>query len=372
MAKLDKDIKQKEFAIRYCLLTGLIPFVEVLVENRRELSNTSTVITDADLLGVGIDYSGKVKRVAFDCKTLGKTSPINRAFWAAGLMRYIDCDEAFVILRKKASEAHRLSAKYIDVHLFSEEQFINYAESYSINFRKNYCYSSNIDHWIDHAKIYDKANGFEKFGDFLNNETPKEKDPSRGVKRLLAALKKGKGEFNPEKNEHKAIFLHAVLVFSFLMSQIVHDLKNVIDFDADQKDYERILKFYIWGGRDEFNKWQRMITLFAENNVNISSLDPELNEWPSFVELTRKLMDSPLSVFECCQPLRDLSLKVLVPKNSAYDQHLADLISSSTRTRQFVVSQAKYLVKAANLPNEFESDLSQTFDELRNLVTTKK
>ena len=125
MGKLDKDIHQKESAIRFCVLTGSLPFLEVNVENRRELSDSATIITDIDVLGVSIDASGTNRRIIFDCKTLGKTSPINRAFWAAGLMKYALCDEAFVILRKKASEAHRLSAKDINVHLYNENQFSN-------------------------------------------------------------------------------------------------------------------------------------------------------------------------------------------------------------------------------------------------------
>jgi hypothetical protein len=32
-------------------------------------------------------------------------------------MNFLGYDEAFIILRKKASEAHRLSAKTINVHL---------------------------------------------------------------------------------------------------------------------------------------------------------------------------------------------------------------------------------------------------------------
>ena len=80
MAKLDKDIHQKEAAIRFCMINGLMPFLEVNVNNYRELSETSTVITDIDVLGVSVNSTGRPKRVIFDCKTLGKTSPINRAF----------------------------------------------------------------------------------------------------------------------------------------------------------------------------------------------------------------------------------------------------------------------------------------------------
>lgn len=368
MGNLDKDIHQKESAIKFCTLTGSVPFLEVNVENRKELSDTSTVITDIDVLGVSIDASGVQRRTIFDCKTLGKTSPINRAFWAAGLMRYIACDEAFIILRKKASEAHRLSAKQINVHLFDEGQFSNYAESYSLDFKSDYCYSTDIGSWISHLKAYDKNGGFEKYGQFLNSELPLESDPARGVKRLLAALQKGKGEFNPQKNTHAAIFQHSVMMFSYLMARIVHDLKTVIDYDAQKEDFEKILKYYIWGGREVYSQKQKFIQLFSSVNQNISSIEPELKEWELFVELTRKLLDSPVDVFRCCFPMREIYFRNLSPLQDEKEIFLANLVANNKRVRQFITAQAKYLVAATKLPTEFNAQLTEAFDNLNTKV----
>lgn len=368
MGNLDKDIHQKESAIRFCVLTGSIPFLEVNVENRRELSDTTTVITDIDVLGVSIDASGTVRRVIFDCKTLGKTSPINRAFWAAGLMTYVSCNEAFVILKKKASEAHRLSAKDINVHLYNEKQFLNYSESYSLDFNLDYCYSTNIDNWVAHASVYDKNSGFEKFGQFLNSEIPLESDSARGVKRLLAALQKGKGEFNPDKDAHTAIFHHVVMAFSYLMAKAVHELKAIVDFDATHEEFEKLLKYYIWGGREAFFKKQKLSQLFASINTSMSSIEPELKEWDMFVELVRKLLDSPVDVFKCCFPMREISFRSIAIKDEAKDLFIAKSITSNNRIRQFATSQAKYLIKAAQLPNEFASNLSKVFDDLKEKI----
>lgn len=54
MANLDKDLGLKQDAIRFCLINGYLPFLEVNVENYRELSDTSTIITDVDVLGVAL------------------------------------------------------------------------------------------------------------------------------------------------------------------------------------------------------------------------------------------------------------------------------------------------------------------------------
>ncbi|WP_323071652.1 hypothetical protein, partial [Aeromonas jandaei] len=141
MAILDKDILQKEKAIRYCIANGVLPYLEVIVNNVREITDIKTVITDIDVLGVEVSRRGKIKKTLFDCKTVGKMSAINRAFWASGVMAYTGCDEAYVILNKKASEAHRLSAKTINVHLFKEEDFDVYATSANINYLNQFYYS---------------------------------------------------------------------------------------------------------------------------------------------------------------------------------------------------------------------------------------
>jgi hypothetical protein len=364
MSGLDKDIHQKESAIRFCLLTNHLPFLEVIVKNHRELSDSVTTLTDIDVLGITIDASGQRRRIVFDCKTLGKTSPINRAFWAGGLMQYTSSNEAYVILGKRASEAHRLSARHINVYLFDEKQFANYSESYSLNFKLDYCYSTNISNWVSYAQIFYKNSLFEKYGHFLNSESALELDVARGVRRLIAALQKGRGEFNPERQDHMAIYYHSIMVFSFLMSQIVQDLKNVIDYDAPQEDFERILKLYIWGGHESFKQRQEIKRMFSDSQPS-STLDLEMPQWDSFIELVRKLLDSPTDVFKCCFPMREISLRSLSNIDNAKDLYLARTIASNGRIRQFLTSQAKYLVKATRLPFDFEVKLTNVFDELK-------
>ncbi|MBD1877154.1 hypothetical protein H6F75_27095 [Nodosilinea sp. FACHB-131] len=365
MGSLDKDLFQKQSAIRFCLLTQHLPFLEVVVKNHRELSDISTVITDIDVLGISVDANGTKRRIIFDCKTLKGVSPINRSFWAAGLMKYVSCDDAYVILKKRSTEAHRLSAKRVNVHLFDETQFSNYAESHSLNFKIDYCYSTNIENWIAYYQVFSKNSFFEKLGQFLNSEVSLEMDATRGIRRLLVALQKGKGELNPDKPEHLAIFQHAVMVFSFFIAQVIQDLKNIVDYDSNQNDFEKLLKYYIWGGKESFNQKQEMRKLFADINQDSSFPDLEISEWPLFLELVRKLLDSPTDIFKCCFPIREISFRNLASKDPKKDIYLAKSIAENTRIRQFLTSQARYLVRATKLPTEFEEMLSSVFDELK-------
>ncbi len=365
MGKLDKDIHQKEAAIRFCLVNSLIPFLEVNVQNYRELSDTTTLITDIDVLGVAFEAIGEPRKVIFDCKTLGKTSPINRAFWARGLMAFTSSSEAFVILRKRASEAHRLSAKQLNVHLFDEKQFTNYSESCSLDFTVDYCYSTNIENWLVLDSCVQGNEQLGQFWEFINGESPLEKDCVKGLRRLLAALQKVRGELNPEKDKHKSIFFSALAIFSFLMSQIIHDLRNIVDFDSKPEMFEKILKYYIWGGKDSFVLRNKMTELFAAQNSSVNTLEPELRNWPDFIELTRKLLDSPSDIQKCIHPIRELGFRCVIENNEEKDMHCSQIISNNKRIRQFSISMSKYIVSAINLPREFIDIVNDSFDELR-------
>jgi hypothetical protein len=367
MGKLDKDIHQKEKSIRFCLVNALIPFLEVNVQNYRELSDTSTLITDIDVLGVKVDSTGQPKRVVFDCKTLGKTSPINRSFWASGLMRFSRCDEAFIILRKRASEAHRLSAKQIDVHLFDENQFDNYADSCDIDYRIDYCYSTDIQNWVLLSECSLGNKSLEQFTAFMNSEIPLERDCVKGLRRFMSAFQKVRGELDPNKEKHQAIFFNAISTFTYLMAQIVHDLRNIIDFETDEASFEKLLKYYIWGGRDSFSLRRSMTELFSAQNENVSQFEPTLKKWPDFIEMTRKLLDSPADIQECILTLRELGFRCIVDKNAVKDEFNSKLINDNKRIRQFSYSLSRYLVSAIQLPNDFTTLVDESFNELRGI-----
>lgn len=364
MAKFDKDLHQKEMAVRFCLVNNMIPFLEVNVQNYRELSDTATVITDVDALGVIIGSNGKPRKVIFDCKTLNKTSPINRAFWAGGLMKFTGCDEAFIVLRKSASEAHRLSAKQIGVHLFDEKQFRNYGESCSLDFSRDYAYSTNINSWI---KLEESCKGnvaLQQCMSFLLNELPLEQDCVKGFRKLLAALKKVRGEFDPEKEKHQAIYFFTLSMFGYLMSQIVFDLRNIVDFDTSEKNFEKALKYYIWSGKDSFELRNKLQSFNTITEGNDGSKELELSNWSGFIELSRALMDSPANISEVINPLREFSFRALVDVNPDKDIYTKQLISNNNRIRQFSSFLSRYIVKAAGLPSDFNDKLNETFEKI--------
>ncbi|MEY7549334.1 hypothetical protein AB9D23_06895 [Escherichia coli] len=365
MANLDKDLGLKQDAIRFCLINGYLPFLEVNVENYRELSDTSTIITDVDVLGVAFDITGKTRKIIFDCKTLKNTSPINRAFWASGVMNFLGYDEAFIILRKKASEAHRLSAKTINVHLFDEDQMKGYAQSFSMNFNIDLSYSTDINNWINIQEVYKTDKTIQKYGEFLASSVPTENDPAKNLRRFIAALQKVKNELDPQKNKHRAIYLHSLMTFSYIMACLVQQLRGLIDFDYNQNEFTRLLKYYIWGGKDSFILRHKKRELISSNDSSIQNIEPELRNWDDFIELTRSLLDSPNDIIKCCHVLREFSFLELSMHDIKKDEQLSTLISDNSRIRQFIMIMARYLTNSMKMPKDFINDLVSIFDRLR-------
>ena len=102
MGRYDKDRHQKEMAIRYCLAQGMSPCLEIVIPSRSDLSDAPEALTDLDVVGLEFIADGGLRRLLFDCKTANKMSAVNRAFWAAGVLAYSGCDEAFIILKNTA------------------------------------------------------------------------------------------------------------------------------------------------------------------------------------------------------------------------------------------------------------------------------
>lgn len=367
MAATDKDVHQKAKAIRYCLATGLVPFYEVNITNLRELSDTPELLTDVDVLGIRFNQA-KPDRIIFDCKTNNKTSPINRAFWAAGLMRYVDVSEAFVILKKAASEGHKLSAKGMHVHLFDEKLFDNHATALAPSYLDKDTYATNIDNWHSLHALLRSNPTLLKFGDFLRGSLPTEPDFAKNLRGTLAHVRAVRGEIDPTKPQHMAVFCYSVFALSFSLAPIIRAFFDIFDQNQSKKTFERLLRYYVWGGREAYQLRRKMRELMANSNDQVSP-EFDLGAWEDFLELVRTLLDSPSEVFSCCNPVLSLALRYAGTQTVEADASLAAELTRSNRTRQFIFRLSSYLVSGTGLPKDFHERLKA---DMNSIIASKK
>jgi len=365
MAKLDKDIVQKEKAIRYCISNGVLPFLEVVVDNSREISDVKTVITDLDVLGIEVSRRGVTRKILFDCKTVAKMSAINRAFWAAGVMAYTGCEESYVILTKKASEAHRVSARSLNVHLFQEQDFHSYAQSANINYLDALSYSSNISNWHSFYSIFEKNKNISSLGEYINTKLPLEKDNAKSLRELLGVIRLNKGEFDPAKPEHMAIYCSIILGFMLVMAPICTQISDIYNQEMSQREFEKILRYYIWGGRESYIQ-RRELKNAVLDATGSEKGELELPGWDGFIKVSRTFLDAPSELRKALIPCREVSLRCISPKDDEVDKQLHIKIKKSNRINQFIIASSTYLYKATGMPKDFHDNILEIIQDIEN------
>ncbi|MDB5992755.1 MAG: hypothetical protein JWQ10_4158 [Herbaspirillum sp.] len=349
-----KDIHQKLKAVRYCVALGIIPNMEVVVRHSSEVSETSSDITDVDVLGIRPCDDSASNRIIFDCKTLSKMSPINRALWAKGLMSLTASNEAFVILIKAASEGHRLAGNTLGVRLFTETLFEGFSRSVSKDFDVINSYIEQLDAWHSLATIPTKNPQLDKFWDYLNSSALLETQGTQGLRTLMSHCKKIEGELDPQKATHRALFKLILVQMCLYMSEMVRDFHNIFNPAMDKPEFEKIIRYYIWGGKDNYDLRQRL-NIALKNARGIDGVEPfEFPAWEKFVTLFRSFLDAPLLLGSVCLPLKDLAFREVCNPVADLDRRLALRLNANERVRQFIMASSSYLIAATRIPKEFK------------------
>lgn len=361
MARSDKDNGAKEHALRFCVASHMLTFLEVGVFTDIELSNAPKIITDIDVLGISMRYDGSVARTVFDCKSAGGPA-FARALWLSGLMKYVGAQDGLILMGKPVERAHRLAARKLDINMFGSGAFDNYAGATNPEYKLLRSYAADIENWHRIADGTLKQPALGAIYSSVLQEVPLSKDPARSLRRLVSMILPHKGELNPAKPLHMAAFTELVVSFSFLFSMIVNDLRNVIDLDEDERQFSTILRYYIWGGAEGVANLRKMYQLLAAHETEVEQ-ETALLAFPSLVQLTRSLLDSPTSVRNSTIALRELSLRQLADINEASDIRVGRLFLAP-RSRQFAKRLGSYVATVLKLPQEFSHRMDEQIDLL--------
>ncbi|HHW33383.1 MAG TPA: hypothetical protein GXX24_04460 [Paracoccus solventivorans] len=352
MGKYDKDRHQKEMAIRYCIASGMSPCLEVVVPSVSDLSDTVETLTDIDVLGLEFIADGGFRRTIFDCKTTNKMSPINRAFWASGLATYTGCDDAIVILKNRAVYNHRISSLKIKVDLHDDQSFENLGRTFDQEFDRDNFYQSSIDRWNEVYDIYQRnewSDGLYRLG---RNHAPVTYEPWRVFRRLVADMRSVKGHFDPAKDAHVALFLDVLSAVFILWSSLGRDIRRFYDPKMTKFEFERALRYYIWGGKESYQIRQEI-----RQRAEAGDVAQEFPAWDKLVSLAGLVITAPQEIFGCASVSRDLAIRTLCGINKDHDKRLSAVLSSNRRARQFVMAVVDYMIAASGIPKDFSAKI---------------
>lgn len=345
--------------MQYCLARKILPFLEVLVRSATELADTSEVITDIDVLGVEFVYEGDLRRLLFDCKTATKLSPVNRAFWARGLCDYTGCDEAIVLLKTAAVHNHRISALKFGVDLHDVNSFKNLGTTFDPEFSKLVHYQSSLDRWFSAQDSYTSWDWALELLDLSSNVTPVTEVPWTVFRKFIAVLRDIRGQFDPSKPAHVSLFLYAMSSMFVLWSTMGRDIRRFYDPALDKTKFERVLRYYIWGGRESFEIRKQLHERSTRDQVGATAL--ELPAWDRLVDFVGLLIASPKDIFNCSYVCREFAMRTVTGADELLDRNISKSLDANRRVRQFVLSLSDYLGAAANLPKDLVKEVERTF-----------
>lgn len=339
-----KDTVQKQKAIRYCVATGLIPYLEVVVRYVAEIAPVEADISDVDVLGIRPASLTQEQKFIFDCKTQNKVGAVGRALWAAGLMRLIHADGAFVILNKAAHEGHRLAANELGVRLTSEVLFDNFGKLSSPNYMEGATYLDIVSTWESIAGLAAGNDNLAPLVEFVTRSGPLERDNVAGFRALLSRLRKAEGEFDASKPAHRALWGLVVCEALRFLSNLAVEFNSVFDPAMDKPKFEALLRNYVWGGRESYQLRQKLHSQVrsARHGEEASQLD--LPGWDRFLELMRSFMDAPHLASSGIIAAKDLAIRELTPGDREQaDKRIKAELASTTRARQYVMATSRYL-----------------------------
>lgn len=359
MGKFDKDRALKELSIRFCIARGDSPFLEVVVPSASDLSDSSEVLTDIDVLGLTFLVDGGFRRTIFDCKS-GKMSAVNRAFWAAGLMKYTECEDSYVLLKNRAVNNHRLSALSIGVDLHDEASFLSLGETFAVGFNQDLTYLSSIDRWNTIFDVYSRHPWTEPLYLLGRNVTPLSKQPWSAFRKTIAELRQARGHIDPAKDEHLAIFLDVLAAALTLWSSLGRDIRRLYLPGMPKAEFEKLLRYYIWGGRDSYFMRQEL----APKDEHGAPKALELPAWDNFVRLAGLVLAAPQELFGCIDISRSLSIKTACGKNDIHEKYLANAVEENKRARQFILGLCDYLILACGLPRDLGQRVQVTIGHI--------
>lgn len=347
MGKYDKDRHQKELAIRYCLAQGLSPCLEVVVASAAELSDAPEVLTDLDVVGLEFIADGGLRRLLFDCKTTNKMSPVNRAFWAAGILAYTRCNEAFVILKNKPVYNHRLSALNIGVDLHDEASFEDLGSTRDVGFNHDNFYQSSIDRWNAVYDVYLANNWSEALFQTGRNATPLSIQPWRTFRRLVADLRGVRGQLDPVKDTHVAIFFDVMASVFILWSTMGRDVRRFYDPKMTKAEFEKALRYYVWGGKESYQIRQEL-----RQKADPASTAQDFPAWDKLVSFAGLTITGPHELFACVNVCKEMSIRAISGKLSEPEKRLSHALATNKHARQFILAATDYLVAACGLPKD--------------------
>jgi len=196
--------------------------------------------------------------------------------------------------------------------------------------------------------VYRKNGWSEPLFDLARNVVPLTQTPWSTFRKILAELRTIRGNVDPAKDEHLAIFVDLLSSTFVLWAVMGRDIRRFYEPSMDASEFQTVFRYYVWGGKESYNIRQQMRDrATAENGITV-----ELPAWDTLVAFAGLIVSAPQSILECAHICREISIRTATGVNAPFDTRLSNRLKSNTRIRQFSAALGNYLVVAGGLPKD--------------------
>lgn len=348
MGVKDRDRFQKRMALEFCVQQGILPYMEVPVVEDVQFQKSPIFITDLDVLGLSLNWSGAVHRTLFDCKT-SKDSPINRAVWCAGLIEHSGLDDAYVILKRSALPTHKFTAEKKDIYLFDTDGFEQFMNFHGFDPLVTTSYLSDLS-VMDSAQAFVASNPVLKSAyEWAVHHSPLEKDPAKGIRTTISRLVDVAGELDPTKVGHRYLLAELAAAFCLHLQLAVFRLIRMVGSTTDRSYLEEVTKYFLWGGYNNFQAKQKMQQMILQ----LDDGEFGLPAWSSFIKLLGVLIPSVVSLRRVPVAARNLGFRSVSGKIEEYENYMHRLVHGDKKVAYAYMQILRYLQEASGLPKDF-------------------
>ena len=288
-------------------------------------------------------------------------SAINRAFWASGVVKYSGCDNAFVLLKGRAVNNHRISALSIGVDLHDEDSFKSLGETYGLGFHNDLTYLSNIDRWNALFESYQTAGWATDLYRLGHSIAPLSTQPWSTFRKIAADLRTARGNVDPDKPSHVAIYCDILAGALLLWSSMGRDIRRFYQPSMSKAEFETLLRYYIWGGRESYQMRQ---DLMPRDGSGIPKT-LELPGWEHFVRFAGLIVAAPQELFGCVDIARSLAMRLACGPDIAHDIELNARIAANKRAAQFILGLSDYMIAACVLPRDLAIKVQRALSDVK-------
>ncbi len=346
-----KDRAQKAIVLRLCVNKRWLPQLEVDVEPPRSIDKNRTLLTDLDVLAVAPTAIGGHDRVVFDCKSGLNESAMAQAFWLHGVMARLSVTHGFVVLNDKVviHRDHRMSAADLGVSLIHEGELQSLAKGLGASLIAAGSATENIDAWDRYFELGTKYPKLSEYMRFARSSYWMIRDPGEQVRKTVVRLRAIRGELDPAKPEHLAVFGDVLCLFLLTLAELGARLFLLLLQPTSREEFSSAVMSVLYGGTDNVETAHKLRKLAGGADTDTAqNIFPEIDR---FEHLVREIIEAPQQALTAALLARELGLCFLMDAGANRYQH--ELQQEAPYASKFILVASDYLSRAAKLPPEF-------------------